>query len=188
MKRVMEKKYILVLIFLALCSFSFAQNIKITGIIPRTDTGKMYQLQIGAFRLAVNVKEAGEILTRNGFVPHHEKIGSLVRVFVIVNANEVRASVDRLGRAGFKEVIIREYTAGTVIPRPAAAIKPAETAPLITEPVKITETVKIEPEEIVLPVKEEPYFEEYNFEDYAESYEIPAFESAEQELMHFFTE
>ena len=97
-----NKKIIIVLVLLMLCSFSFAQNIKIIGNIPRADTGKMYQLQIGAYRLVVNVNKASNALSKNGFTPHYEKIGELVRVFVIVNASEVRAAVARLEKAGFR--------------------------------------------------------------------------------------
>ena len=114
MIKTMPKKSFLLLVFITLSAFSFAQSIKIIGVIPPPDTGKVYQLQIGAFRLAGNVKTAEETLRKNGFVPQREKAGDLVRVFIAANANEVRAAVDRLCRAGFKEVIIREYAAGQV--------------------------------------------------------------------------
>jgi hypothetical protein len=107
----MKKTSVMLMFLFLMCGFCFAQNIKVIGGIPRTDTGKLYQLQIGAFQLTANANNALEILKRNGFVPLYEKRGDLIRVFVVANANEVQSAVDRLGRAGFREVIIREYPA-----------------------------------------------------------------------------
>jgi hypothetical protein len=99
----------IVLYLFMVCGFSFAQNIKVIGVIPKIDTGTIYQLQIGAFRLAVNVNKAKETLTRNGFTPQYEKRGNLIRVFILANTDEVVLFIGRLERAGFREVIIREY-------------------------------------------------------------------------------
>jgi hypothetical protein len=44
--------------FLLLCDVSFAGDIKVIGTVPKTDTGKTYQLQIGAFDIENNVKKA----------------------------------------------------------------------------------------------------------------------------------
>ncbi|MCL1813641.1 MAG: hypothetical protein FWG29_08995 [Treponema sp.] len=152
---------------LMLCTVSFAQSIKVIGIVPKTDTGKLYQLQIGAYRLAANVSKASGILTRNGFVPQCEKKGDLVRVFVLVKAAEVRHAVDRLGNAGFKEVVIREYTGK------GNDVKPVEAEP---EP----EPAKIEPEEskepLILPPAEE---------DMEEEEEVPESESESDDIEEF---
>ena len=153
------KKSILTAVFLMICSFSSAQNIKIIGTIPRANTGKTYQLQIGAFRLDSNIKRAADILTKNGFVPRYEKIGDLTRVFVIAAASEVRTAINRLDCAGFKEVIIREYTARVEAPRieipesdpprsePRAEKKPLEVPVLKTPFVPVEETLEETPEE-----------------------------------------
>ena len=160
MNTVLNKKILLVVVFLTLCCFSFAQNIKIIGAIPRTDTGKMYQLQIGAFRLAANVNNAADILTRNGFVPQFEKKGDLVRVFVVFKAAEVRSAVDKLGRAGFKEVIIREYS-GRI-----TEAKPVEVPPVVTTEPKEPEIVVTVEEEIPFEdVKEDIEIEDVKIDD-----------------------
>ena len=128
------KKYIVIPVLFLVCGFSFTQNIKVIGIIPAADSGKTYQLQIGAFRLAANVNNAIETLKKNGFVPQCEKRGDLVRVFVVANAHEVRSAIDRLGSAGFKEVLIREYAVKTEVVTPCPK---EEKAPIeIKEPIE----------------------------------------------------
>ena len=159
-----------------MCSLSFAQNIKIIGTIPKTDTGKTYQLQIGAFRLAVNVKQAVEILTKNGFAPQCEKRANLIHVFIVAKANEVQFTVDRLGRAGFKEVIIREYT-----------IKPeADKTPYVEE-----EVLRVDIKEAEQPYYfDEPLNIEKNFpkEVSTAETEVPAAETElpDQVLLHMY--
>ena len=178
MKTNVIKKFIIVLVLLMLCSFSFAQNIKIIGNIPRADTGKVYQLQIGAYRLVVNVNKAANALSKNGFTPHYEKIGELVRVFVIVNAADVRAVVTRLEKAGFKEVVIREYTgkSADAVEAPPVTVKPAET--------KSEEQKPEAPEEptIIPPTDEEPWEEDIleEFEEIEELEEIVEIEEFEE--------
>jgi septal ring-binding cell division protein DamX len=119
-----------------LCHASFAGDIKVIGTIPATDTGKTYQLQIGAFDIDNNVKKAVDNLKQNGFVPYCEKVenkmhGFLTRVFVVANAKDVCNAINGLDRAGYSEVIIREYLlkAGT-----------AKTAETKTPPPKETKT------------------------------------------------
>jgi len=113
-RRIFGNSPVFVTIFLMLCHFSFAGDIKIIGAIPKTDTGKTYQLQIGAFNNANNVNKAVETLKRNGLEPRYEnvkneKYGCLTRVFVIASAKDICFVINCLERAGFKEVIIREY-------------------------------------------------------------------------------
>ena len=168
MNSINARKLVFITLLLVLCNFCFAQNIKVIGIIPGTNTGKTYQLQIGAFRLTVNINTAAGILSKNGFTPQYEKIGELTRVFVVCGASEVRAVVNRLGRAGFKEVVIREYAVKDV------DVKPAE-------------VVKAEPE----PVEKEISFDytpEFELEELDSYIEIPieCYEEPDHDLAHLF--
>lgn len=145
MNIVSVKKIVFALVFLTATGFCFAQNIRIIGVIPKADTGKSYQLQVGAFRIRSNADVAAAVLTKNGFSPMREKSSGLERVFVVVPSAEVRSTVDRLGRAGFREVVIREYAAG-----PAVPLEPAE--PKVEEPEEAEPAPpEVVPEEIVLP-------------------------------------
>ena len=156
------KKCIFFLAAFLLCGFVFAQNIKVTGTIPNTDTGKMYQLQIGAYSLAANADKAAGMLTKIGFVPRLEKVNNLTRVFIVVKAAEVKSAVDRLCRAGFKEVIIREYPE-----KKPVAVVPAEIIP-----------------EIKVPYKDDDF--KIEVPEYETKYEPPEIytEEPENDLMH----
>ena len=150
----MKKILVIFILLFFMCGFSFAQNIKVTGVIPKTDTGKTYQLQIGAFRLSENVNQAKAILAKNGFTPQFETVNNLVRVFVVVKATEVKPAIDRLGRAGFKEVIIREYT----VKQKTAETPLPPVTPAVTPPVS-------KPDSKVKIIPEEPFFEEEEEEE-----------------------
>ena len=213
MNRTVIKKLFFVFIFFLSCTFSFAQNIKIIGTIPRADTGKMYQLQIGAYRLELNVNKAGDILSRNGFTAHYEKAGDLVRVFVVVGAAEVRAAVDMLSKAGFKEVVIREYSGSTTpepkksedklppveedlleeeIPEELEEIEEIEEVEEIEEIEEIEESEELEEIEEVEEIEDieidDDEFEEEDDDVFEEPVVMPFYdyEEPENELQHFY--
>ncbi|MDR1306830.1 MAG: SPOR domain-containing protein [Treponema sp.] len=117
-KRNRNKKRILfsLAVFLFFSVPCFGQGIKVTGSIPVSETGKLYKLQVGAYRLPQNAGNAAAALKRLGFNPGSEQCGNLTRVFIDrVRALQVRSFVDRLANAGFREVIIRE--AGPAVSR-----------------------------------------------------------------------
>jgi len=130
------KKSVCTVVLVTVCSFSFAQGIKVIGAIPRTNTGKLYQLQIGAFSITSNANSAAETLRRNGLTPQFENRGSLIRVFVVAPAVDVRYTVDRLACAGFKEVIIREweYRGGDARRETGRAAETRPEAPVVKKP------------------------------------------------------
>ena len=187
MNRAILKKIIITLTFFMLCTVSFAQNIKVIGVIPKTDTGKMYQLQIGAYRLAANVNKASDMLKKTGFVPQCEKKGDLVRVFIVVKATEVRSAVDRLGKAGFKEVVIREYSSPASVETKESEDTPPHVEEELAEEEILEETEEIEE-------LEEIEFEDYKFEEYEEpkDFEEPYemsfndYEDPEHDLIHLY--
>jgi hypothetical protein len=125
-------------VFLCFSAPCFGQ-IKINGSVPVSETGKLYKLQIGAYRLARNADDAAAALKRLGFTPGREPCGNLTRVFIDrVRASQVQSFIDRLANAGFREVIIREAGAA---PRdrerlPAAA-EPAAPVPGTPETVPV---------------------------------------------------
>jgi len=134
------KKFVLLPVFLMVCGLSFARDIKVIGAIPSPDTGKTYQLQIGAFGSLANANRAVETLTKYGLVPRCEKVtdpkhGVLTRVFVVASAKDVRCTIDLLGRAGFREVIIREYPCKAADDKPPQP-RPPEPKPPEPEPSK----------------------------------------------------
>lgn len=150
-RRFFRSSFLFVPVFLLLCHFSFAGDIKVIGAVPKTDTGKTYQLQIGAFTSEENVKKAVDTLKRNGFDPRCENIVNeknicLTRVFVTAGAKDVCAAINGLGRAGFKVVIIREYSLKPETGKPTVETKSEPPKEEITQ----DEPPQIIPEKIPL--------------------------------------
>jgi len=173
-------------VFFLISGLSFARDIKVIGVIPSPDTGKTYQLQIGAFGSLANANKAAGTLTKYGLVPQCEKVtdpkhGVLTRVFVVVNARAVRSTIDLLDRAGFREVIIREYPCKIEVDKPPEP-KPPEPKPPEPEPPK-PELPKPEPEP---PAPEPPEPESSRPESYKLELYEPDLEKPEAEHSHLF--
>jgi hypothetical protein len=84
-----------------------AVSVKISGPAPRP--GKVYRLQVGAYRVERNAVHALNRLKDAGFSPNYEQHGQYLRVVLSgVQAAHVGAYVERIGRAGFAEVWCRE--------------------------------------------------------------------------------
>jgi hypothetical protein len=117
--------------------FSAAQNIKVIGPVPPSDTGQLYDIQVGAFRIAANAAQAAEKLQIAGFDPVYEKHNGLVRVIVTgLGYSELRPSFERLRCAGFREVVVRKCAArpAVVVSVPAPVPAPDMDAPLVPAP------------------------------------------------------
>ncbi|MDR2471561.1 MAG: SPOR domain-containing protein [Treponema sp.] len=122
--RFVHKKHIVTLAALLMAGgFSFAQQsgVRVIGAVPSRDTGNAYDVQVGAFRTASNADRAAENVRRAGYTPCYERYGNLTRVIVRgLRVPEIWPCIDRLGCAGFREVIVREK--GPVTPdAPAGA-------------------------------------------------------------------
>jgi hypothetical protein len=84
-----------------------ALSIKITGPAPRP--GKVYRLQVGAFKVEGNAVRAFNRLQEAGFSPNYERCGQYLRVVLSgVRAAEVKGYTERIDRAGFNEIWYRE--------------------------------------------------------------------------------
>lgn len=82
---------------------------RFTPAIPAIFTGKMYRVQVGSYRQSQNAIEAYEKLKNAGLNPAYERYGDLCRVVLPGLKQEELVSVaERLGRAGFREAVLRE--------------------------------------------------------------------------------
>ena len=76
---------------------------------PDAKSDKKYRLQVGSYKLVRNATEAYDKLSKAGLVPSYERNGELYRVVIAsVPGAEVQAAAERLGEAGFAEVLVRE--------------------------------------------------------------------------------
>jgi len=109
MKRIFIFSYLLFISFLCFAQ----QNLpaKIIGVIPAEDSGKKYQIQVGAYIVEKNAQDAVSQLRNIDLKPATEKFRDFTRVLVKeIPANRVRSILSSVADAGFREVIIREDT------------------------------------------------------------------------------
>jgi len=128
----MRRVYIFSLMCL-LSVFCFAQQnagIRVIGRIPDATDGRLYQMQVGAFRQAQNATSAFNKLKAASFNPSYEKYGDLTRVIITkVNPRDVPAYIERIRRAGFSDVFIKLDPAnGTAAAQSPASAQPSATA------------------------------------------------------------
>ncbi|MCL1815212.1 MAG: septal ring lytic transglycosylase RlpA family protein [Treponema sp.] len=77
--------------------------------IPLLPTGKQYRVQVGAYREPQYAIETFEKLKNAGLNPAYERYGEYYRVVLGgLKQEELKSVSDRLGLAGFKEVLLRE--------------------------------------------------------------------------------
>jgi len=124
----MKRLCVFIPIFL-LSVFCFAQQnagIRVIGRIPDATDGRLYQMQVGAFRLTQNASSAFDKLKAASLKPSYEKYGDLTRVMIKgVNPRDVPSYIERIRRAGFSEVFIKLDPAnGTADRQPSAAVPP----------------------------------------------------------------
>jgi len=117
------------LLFLPLLCFA-QQNIgiKVIGRIPDATDSKLYQMQVGAFKLTQNATNAFEKLRAASLNPSTEKYLDFTRVMIKgVRAFDVPAYIERVRRAGFSEVFIK-IDSGRIDNQPLAAGRQPSTA------------------------------------------------------------
>jgi hypothetical protein len=122
----MKRLCVFMLVFL-LSVFCFAQQnagIKVIGRIPDAGDTRLYQLQVGSFRVICNAENAFERLRAASLNPSYEKYGDLTRVLIKgVSGRIVRSCIELIRRAGFSEVLVKlDGTAGR---QPSAGRQPA---------------------------------------------------------------
>ena len=91
--------------------FCFAQqntNFRIIGKVPDAGDQRLYQIQVGAFRLCQNAEEAYERLNSAALNPAYESFSGFIRVVLNrLPARDVPSYLNTIQNAGFPEVIVR---------------------------------------------------------------------------------
>jgi hypothetical protein len=105
------KRLCVFILILLLSVFCFAQQnagIKVIGRIPDATDNRLYQLQVGSFRVICNAENAFEKLRAAALNPSYERYGDLTRVLIKgVSGRAVRSCIELIRRAGFSEVLIK---------------------------------------------------------------------------------
>jgi rare lipoprotein A len=82
---------------------------ELKGPAPQLGSGKIYRLQVGAFRVARNAVDAFDKIKNTGLNPAYERNGELYRVVLSgIRAEEVQSIAVKLGAVGFREILVRE--------------------------------------------------------------------------------
>ncbi|MDR3166734.1 MAG: septal ring lytic transglycosylase RlpA family protein [Treponema sp.] len=82
---------------------------EVKGGIPPAGTGKLYRIQVGAYKIARNAVDAFDRLKNGGLNPAYEQNGEFYRVVLAgIRAEDVSSIAEKLGAVGFQEVFIRE--------------------------------------------------------------------------------
>jgi len=119
----MKRLCVFMLMFL-FSVFCFAQQntgIRVIGRIPDATDNRLYQMQVGSFRVVQNAANAINKLKAASLNPSTEKYQDLTRVMIKgVRAFDVPAYIERIRRAGFSEVFIKIDT-GFIDNQPLAA-------------------------------------------------------------------
>jgi len=106
----MKRLYLFIyLLFLSVMCFA-QQNagIMVIGRIPDATDNRLYQMQVGSFRLAQNATNAFNKLKNASLNPSYEKYQDLTRVMLKgVRAFDVPAYIEKIRKAGFSEVLIK---------------------------------------------------------------------------------
>ena len=106
------KRSLIVIIFLGLSIYCFAQQNmprRIIGQIPNNSSTKLYQIQVGAFKIMQNAENAYYKLIIEGFNPAYETYLDYTRVMITgIPAVQIPGYLIKVKQAGFDEVIIRE--------------------------------------------------------------------------------
>jgi cell division protein FtsN len=104
--------FVINLLFISMLCFS-QQNIprKIIGQIPNSNSTKLYQIQVGAFKVYQNAENTFVRLIEEGFTAVFEEYFDYIRVMITgIPVSQVQSYLTRIKRIGFDEVIIREDT------------------------------------------------------------------------------
>jgi hypothetical protein len=109
-----------------LCFAQIYTDMTITGRIPDATDGRLYQIQIGAFKIIQNAENSFEKLKTASFNPSLEKYMDYTRVLIRgVKASDIPYYLERIKRAGFSEVFIK-IDSGDIM----TALPPVSTAAL----------------------------------------------------------
>jgi hypothetical protein len=97
--------------FLLMSVAAFAQqnsSITIFGRIPGADDGKLYRIQVGAFKDSRYAEQAFEKLKRAALNPAYERYQDFTRVMVKgINASQIPRYIEKIQSIGFKEIFIK---------------------------------------------------------------------------------
>jgi len=130
--------FIYLLFFSVLCFAQQNAGIRVIGRIPDAVDNKLYQMQVGSFKVTQNATNAFNKLRAASLNPSYEKYQDLTRVIIKgVSAFDIPAYIERIRKAGFSEVFIKIDPAGVAAVQPPPASQQPQanrTPPAVQQP------------------------------------------------------
>jgi hypothetical protein len=99
----------IILLFISLSGFA-QQNagVRVIGRIPDASDNRLYQIQVGAFKIVRNAEGVFERLTNASLNPSYEKYLDFTRVIIKgIRAGDMPLYIERIRSAGFPEVFVK---------------------------------------------------------------------------------
>jgi hypothetical protein len=99
----------IILLFVSLSGFA-QQNagVRVIGRIPDASDNRLYQIQVGAFKVVRNAEGVFERLTDASLNPSYEKYLDFTRVIIKgIRAGDIPLYIERVRRAGFSELFVK---------------------------------------------------------------------------------
>jgi len=124
----------------------FAQQdagIRVIGRIPDATDRKLYQIQVGAYKITRNAEDAYEKLRTASLNPSYEQYRDFTRVAIKgIRAGDIPRYIERVRRAGFSELFIKLNSSGVAgrLPVSTAALPPSALHEIAYRSVKVGET------------------------------------------------
>jgi len=128
--------------FLSMLGFAQQNSaLKIIGGIPAVDDNKLYQVQVGAFKLTQNADRVFERLSGASLNPSFEKYQDFTRVMVKgISYREIPIVLEKVKSMGFSEVIIRIDDSVIELPISDAVLPAGALREIANYSVKVGET------------------------------------------------
>ena len=139
-----RRPFIVIMFFVS--AFGFAQqnaNITIIGTIPHAEDNRLYQIQVGSFKVAYNAERAFAKLRGRSLNPVYEPYMDFTRVLVKgIRARDVLLCIEQIKSAGFSEIFIKIDTGGAAsrLPVSTAALPRDSLREIAYRSVKVGET------------------------------------------------
>ena len=143
----MRRWYLLLINLLFISASGFSQQntgITVIGRMPQADDNRLYQLQVGSFKVTQNAERAFERLSNAALIPSYERYQDFTRVLVGgINVRELPFYLDKIKNAGFSEVLIKVDSSGSPLanlPVSTAAQPQAALREIAYRSIKVGET------------------------------------------------
>jgi len=115
----MRRCFFIVICLLFVSALGFSQqsaDITVIGRMPQADDSRLYQLQVGSFKVTQNAERVFERLANAALNPSYEQYLDFTRVLIKgISVRELPFYLEKIKNAGFAEVFIKLDPSGAVL-------------------------------------------------------------------------